>query len=335
MTTLDRELIDRARAVDMVAVAQRHGAKLRKKHKDFAGPCPKCAGTDRFVITPSKRAFICRGCDAHGDAIDLLMFLTGRSFTEAVELLTGEAWPRREITEQAQRGHSDGSNNAGGAGRIWRASVPIAGTVAEIYLTRTRGIDLEQIPDLEDVLRFHRACPFGGGTADCLIALVRDVITDAPKAIVRTAISADGRKAPVRNTDGDLVDRMALGPKAGGAIKLWPDASVTTGLVIGEGLETTASAATRITHRGTLLQPAWALIDAGNLAGFPVLPGIEALTILVDNDPVDPRTGKRPGQYAADECTERWLAAGCHVEQLIPDVIGSDFNDVAHRGSAP
>ena len=32
------------------------------------------------------------------------------------------------------------------------------------------------------------------------------------------------------------------------------------------------------------MRPAWAVGCAGNLEGFPILPGIEVLTILVDHD---------------------------------------------------
>ena len=116
---------------------------------------------------------------------------------------------------------------------------------------------------------------------------------------------------------------MTLGPKEGGAIKLWPDAAITTSLIVGEGLETVASAATRIEHKGTLLQPAWALLDKAN---FPVLSGIEALTILVDND----KNGA--GQNAADACAERWLDAGRDVCRLTPKVSGCDFNDIVMGG---
>jgi Toprim domain len=84
--------------------------------------------------------------------------------------------------------------------------------------------------------------------------------------------------------DGRKLDRTAVGPKAGTAIKLWPDENVTAGLAIAEGLKTALSAAARIEHRGTLLRPAWAAVDAGNLAEFSVLPGAESLTVLVDND---------------------------------------------------
>jgi hypothetical protein len=94
-----------------------------------------------------------------------------------------------------------------------------------------------------------------------------------------------------------------------------------------------AAAATRIVHRGAPLQPAWALLDSGNLKSFQVLPGIAALTILVDNDHAD-KNGKHAGQDAANECTRRWLSSGCEV-QLIPRIIGADFNDIAAHGRRP
>jgi hypothetical protein len=76
------------------------------------------------------------------------------------------------------------------------------------------------------------------------------------------------------------------------------------------------------------MQPAWALLDRGNLRNFPVLAGIEALTILVDND----ESGD--GQAAADACARRWLDEGCDVTRLTPKTLGFDFNDIVRgRGS--
>src|SRR5262249_57293751 len=78
---------------------------------------------------------------------------------------------------------------------------------------------------------------------------------------------------------------MSLGPMRGCVIRLWPDEDVTTKLVIGEGVETTLSVATGLPSRdGTMFRPAWAAASAGNLEDFPVLPGIEVLTIAADND---------------------------------------------------
>ena len=76
------------------------------------------------------------------------------------------------------------------------------------------------------------------------------------------------------------------------------DADVTMGLAIGEGIETTLTAL-------VAGYPAWALLDAGNLAAFPVLPGIESLTILADHD--------EAGRRAATTVARRWHAAGRDV----------------------
>jgi hypothetical protein len=62
-----------------------------------------------------------------------------------------------------------------------------------------------------------------------------------------------------------------------------------------------------VSHRG----PAWAAGSAGSMRRFPVLAGIETLTILVDND----QSGA--GQDAARECSARWTAAGRDVIRLV------------------
>ena len=53
-----------------------------------------------------------------------------------------------------------------------------------------------------------------------------------------------------------------------------------------------------------------------------MLPGIESLTILADNDP----SGR--GQRAAYDCERNWIAAGREVIVLTPNAVGTDFNDL-------
>jgi putative DNA primase/helicase len=65
--------------------------------------------------------------------------------------------------------------------------------------------------------------------------------------------------------------------------------------------------------------------DAGGVARFPVLAGIECLTILVDNDAT--------GQAAALECSKRWTGAGCEVFRVLPTEAGTDMADII-RGRA-
>ena len=103
-------------------------------------------------------------------------------------------------------------------------------------------------------------------------------------------------------------------------VRLHPDEGLITGLLVAEGLETALSAALGF-------RPVWATIDAGNLAAFPVLPGVECLTILADHDRPNPRTGRRAGLVAAEACARRWLAAGAEVRVWRAPAEGEDFND--------
>ena len=332
MTVLDRNLIERARASHILAVAQRYGAKLKRAGGgEFVGPCPVCGGSgplsDRFAVNARKQIWNCRGCQQGGDVIALVRHVTGCDFVTAIEVLTGQEWPKPQIAERSARQPGAPSDYRAGALRIWREAQAISGTVAEIYLQEARGIDLAQLPDIDDVLRFHAACPFGEhGRLPCLLALIRDVISDTPMGIMRTALDADGNK----------IDRLGLGDKRGGAIKLWPHDQVLRRLIIGEGTETVAGAATRIIHDGAALRPAWAMIDSGNLKYFPPLSGIEDLVILVDNDLPD-QHGRLAGQEAACACAQAWLDAGHFVELLTPRLPGADFNTIGrqHVGHQP
>jgi hypothetical protein len=81
----------------------------------------------------------------------------------------------------------NGSERSSQAGAIWRGATPIGGTPAELYLA-SRGLSYTG-----DTLRWHPHCPFGAERLGCMVALVRNIITNAPQAIHRTAINAAGR----------------------------------------------------------------------------------------------------------------------------------------------
>jgi hypothetical protein len=136
------------------------------------------------------------------------------------------------------------------------------------------------------------------------------------RAVHRTALSLNGHKVRI-----DGKDRLALGPIAGGAVKLTPDEDVTLALGIGEGIETTLSLRELPEFGPTT--PVWALLSAGGLAAFPVLSGIETLWIAVDRDPA--------GEKAARACADRWQAAGREVFLVKPKAERADLNDVTNR----
>jgi phage/plasmid primase-like uncharacterized protein len=319
-------LVDQARAVPIEAEIERRGIVLKGKTADRCGPCPVCNGTDRFSINSRKQVFHCRGCRVGGDVIAMTQHIDACAFTAAVETLTGDQLRRTAVQAPAAKKQTKRTDKDRIASALqwWKDAGPITGTIGIAYLERERGIT-ELPPDVHDVIRFHPYCIYGQDDAgqrlyvSAIVCLLCDVITNKPTGIHRIALHPNGK----------LIGRMGLGIKQGSAVKLWGDAEVATGLCIGEGIETTLAAATRVQHRNTLLRPAWSLLDASNIDSFPVLPGgaIEHLTILCDHD----RNGA--GQRAARTCAKRWTAAGYDVEILIPDVLGEDFNDLIKRAA--
>ena len=308
--SIPADLIERARGVRLEDELARRGVTL-KGHIERIGPCPVCGGTDRFGINTRKQSWNCRGCQLGGDVIALAMHLDGTPFAVAVEMLADDVHrvqaprlqvqPRREFIER-----DDELRRLELAHRLFDEAKPLGAEAIRYF--EGRGIDIGAVPD-HGGLRFHPRCPFDGQDKPCLLARYSDAITNKPRGIWRRPI--DGSSKP-----------KALGPTAGSLVRLWPDDAVEQGLVLGEGVETVLAAATRIEHRGTLLQPAWATGSAGNMAKFPVLAGIECLTLLVDHD------ANGAGQAAADECVARWRAAGREVIRLTPEMIDQDFNDV-------
>lgn len=183
-----------------------------------------------------------------------------------------------------------------------------ANTRVEQYFTY-RGLELPR-EAAGEAIRYHPNCYFDGEKVPAMISLVRDIRTNEPMAVHRTALSWGGT-----NYDVHGKGRMALGPIAGGAVKLTPDEEVTTCIGIGEGLESTVSL--QLTEYGR--SPVWALLNAAGIAAFPVLAGIECLWISVDHDPA--------GVAAAETCCRRWQRAGRQVFLLKANVAGADLND--------
>jgi putative DNA primase/helicase len=135
-----------------------------------------------------------------------------------------------------------------------------------------------------------------------MVAAIRDIHTDELVGIHRTALRADGSwKADMPS---GASDKMMLGRAKGAAIKLVGHCEVTLGLGIAEGIE---NALTVLCNGWS---PVWAAGSAGAIAEFPVLPGVEALTIFAD-------PGQR-GQSDATTCALRCQEAGVEATIITP-----------------
>lgn len=121
-----------------------------------------------------------------------------------------------------------------------------------------------------------------------------------------TFIDVNGEKAPVQPS------RLFIGSANGGGVCL---ASRPGPLVVGEGIESTLSAATKLPSHGSV----WAALSAAGMAAFklPQQPG--ELVIAVDADHAVRRAGRLLG--------ERATSKGWHVFWAEPPD-GADWNDV-------
>jgi hypothetical protein len=108
-----------------------------------------------------------------------------------------------------------------------------------------------------------------------------------------------------------------LGIASGACFRLSRDEDVAAGLHLAEDIETALSC------MASGFRPMWAALSAGGIARFPVLPGIEALTVLADHDT------SGTGVTAARRCAERLQQAGREVRIAWPPIPGKDWADGA------
>jgi Toprim domain len=241
-----------------------------------------------------------------GDFLQLLVQDRNLGFFDAVKLaaeMIGHVAARvaLDVEERPARDVAN-TGTQESAGRIWRASVDPHGTIIDQKYLPSRGLSL---PDdvAVDVIRFHPALRFEGALVAAMVCLFRDIVTSQPCGIHRTFLDADGQK----------IGRKMLGRSGNAAIKLDADENVTLGLHIGEGVETCIAA------QLAGFRPVWALGSAGAIGSFPVLSGIDAVTILGETN------DGGANQRNAQECAARWMQAGREV-LLVEPLIAEDMN---------
>ena len=215
------------------------------------------------------------------------------------------------LTEEAMKPRFDGVDFAL---QIWREAVPVHPILLQ-YLA-TRGLQVKNPP--AHSIRFHPRCPWGAGvTVPAMIGLFRDIRSDEPCGIHRTALKPDGTGKAVF-PDGRPAKKM-LGRSKEAAIKLSDDSEVLGGLAVAEGIET----AMTILFSG--YAPVWAMGSAGAIERLPILGGVESLAVFADYDDA--------GLAAARSCGRRWADEGREVLIARPHHLRTDWNDVV-RGAA-
>jgi len=293
--------------------------KLSRSGRHMKGCCPfHIEKTPSFYVYDD--GYHCFGCGAHGDAIDFVMAAQGICFQEAFRLLHSEAGIDFRPAQAENANASCRRSPAAAAPanehfdlslKLAQESVCLAGTIGEEYL-RFRGCQ----PPRGDALRFHPACPRGRGERlPAMLAVMTDPVSNRFVGVHRTFLRPDGMGKIEHGTA-----KMMLGNA--GVIRLAPDDEITFGLGICEGIETGLA----LMQRAGWLA-VWAAGSAGAILKFPILVGIDCLTIFPDTD------DSGAGRKAAEACTNRWVEAGREVQTIWPPG-GLDWNDALTRAAA-
>ena len=193
---------------------------------------------------------------------------------------------------------------------------PVRGTPGERYLREIRRIDTEAVADVLKRIDFIGWRPsvyfhepghaLHGQLLGCIVGVMTDPVTARPTgAISRTYIDENLRKIGKSKT---------LGSPAG-VVRLLRDEDVLQGSHLAEGLETALSAMAKG------LRPVWSTGSTALMKTFPVLDGIDCLTVIADHD------DSGAGEQAAREVEGRWRRAGREARVFMPKQPG-DLNDL-------
>lgn len=296
----------KAQDADILDVALRApvNAQLKKKGREYAGPCPACAGDDRFSVNPSKRVFNCRGAEG-GDVIRMVMHCCAVNFVAACEIINGEPPPdaasdtrtdaerqadneRRAAEARAKQEQRDRENDyyrqqeRRTSNDIFEHAAPLAGSSADKYL-QLRGLTFPPTPagrvdrlkcteQLAYYVHIKDEPPRIVHTGPAMVAPIVDRDRKF-RGLHFTYLDLNDPKGKLRKEDptrpGELLDaKKTRGSKLGYHIDLI-GGTLPAQLVLGEGIEKTIAAQMGLARTGRDLSATsfWVAVDLGNLAG--------------------------------------------------------------------
>lgn len=307
------EALDRHRMSDIAAPY----TILKKAGRELVGLCPfHNERSPSFQVNDAKGTYHCFGCGASGDAITFLRQKTGAGFVECVEILTGDRFPIVSEEERAKRKDVDARETAeriGLARSIWAASLPPAGTPAEVY-AKSRGITMDLPPSVRFVMtpRYRNADTGEVGRDHPAMACAL-VDADGRLVGVQCIFLADGgrRKYERVRADGSKAKaKLTFGVLAGAAFRLGPKSE---SILKCEGPEDA------LTLRQETGRTVWAACGTANLAQLIYPPWVRHVCVAGDNG--------QAGRAAAERAMQADLALGLTVDKTFPADAFKDWND--------
>ena len=276
-------------------------------------PCPLCgpgrrspANRNRKVLRvwhtkPGFASYCCARCGERGYARADAARIEPRRCPVAVEAtVAGAILPTQEDADQQARIEIALKSLAGigVAADVSDNRGEPSFTLGWKYFVERRGLHIGLLDDLSHALRWHEG-------VGAIVGLMTDPISGEPCGIHRTFLNADGTKR----------ERKMLGRQ--GVIRLSKDAGAQLGLTEGveDGLAVLLSG----------FAPIWVATSAGAIKNFPIIAGVNHLTVFGDNDP----DGRSAGQRVA----YRYRFAHKRADLRFPDG-AKDWADALTRTAA-
>ncbi|WP_347990228.1 primase-helicase zinc-binding domain-containing protein [Methylomonas sp. AM2-LC] len=280
-------------------------------------PCPIHGGKDGFRLfrdADISGGGICNTCGAKNDGFNLLMWLKGWAFPDAISAVAGtlgisedKGYKPPNAVKKTIEPVVDRSKDPWIKQLLrdtWDKSLPITHPDAEplrLYL-RSRGLD-DELPNTYN-LRFHPSVHYKDedgifrGYFPAMLALLQDA-KGRKVTIHRTYLMENGQKFPFKPSKRMMpvaTDRNIIGS----AVKLGTPCRI---LSVAEGIEN-ALAVTEATGMYV-----WPLLSTSYMPGFSIPDGVEKLLIWADLD------RNNAGLIAAEKLAENALKQ--NVEPLI------------------
>ncbi len=270
------------------------------------------------------------GCKSHGEAVQLAkeryLGLRGRELTpeEKKAWAKSQEESKRRAAERQRQAELDAVARSETALEVWRASVPIAGTLAEVYLN-SRDIELSDFPSdrpWPPSLRFNPRVELRRGEFHPALIGGTQAADRRLIAVWRIFLLPDGR--PMLDKDGKKI-KLGLGPASGGAVRLAPVGEL---LRLAEGIETALGVMLLTSCR----VPVWATLSTSGMIGFQIPKGVRRIEIYADGDrhrlnKLTDHVDRPPGIHAAETLRARALKEGVECV-IVPSPEPDDWLDV-------
>ncbi len=268
----------------------------------YRAPCPICArgaadNTLSIKLEGNRVLMHCFRCESpYG------------GFLEALGIAPRDLTHLSDWTPQQRPAPTADEQQRAKLERVWKAAFPLTGSDhASRYLAQ-RGLTLERYPsNLRYTQLEYRENGASMGVLPVMLARIQNARGELV-SLHRTYLDPNGGKARV-SSPKKIMRGIYSGATMGAAVRL---SSALDHLAVTEGIET-GLAVQQMT--GT---PTWAAVSSGGLERLIWPSSVKVLMICADYDPINPKTGKRPGLEAAHTLARRALEGGLVVRLAIP-----------------